>query len=68
MVKVMARQRSQALTDALAMVASGATVYAAAKAVGLSQSSISRTITPPAKKPRLCQHCNGDLRVKKVLA
>lgn len=51
----MARPRSPALILALEMVAAGATAYAAAKATGLCQSTISRSIRPPIKQR--CQCC-----------
>lgn len=51
----MSRPRSHALILALQMVQDGATVYAAAKATGLAQSTIARTIKPPIKHK--CPSC-----------
>lgn len=50
----MSRPRSPALMRALDMVAAGSTVYAAAKATGLCQSTISRAIKPPVKQRCPC--------------
>lgn len=59
----MSRPKSPALLRALALVAEGATVYAAAKATGLAQSTISRTIKPPVRDK--CPTCGKSLRKTK---
>jgi transposase len=57
----MSRPRSHRLLAAIADVASGMTVYAAAKLHGLAQSSIHRAIKPPAEKPR-CPTCGHAIK------
>ena len=59
----MSRPKSHALLHALELVKAGSTVYKAAQITGLAQSTIARTITPPAKVK--CPTCGKTIRKAK---